>query len=189
MSVCSVEGCSRVIKTSGLCGMHYQRLRTTGDVGGSEPILVKGIRNCDDRSAEYSRRWRENNRDKSRISQRLRRESDPEKFKVRGAEWRANNPDSVRNSYLKYTYGITLDEYARLLEFQNGRCAICEGSSPGGRKETFGVDHDHNCCPGRRSCGRCIRGLLCVNCNNRILGGANDNPDVLRRAVEYLERK
>jgi hypothetical protein len=27
------------------------------------------------------------------------------------------------------------------------------------------IDHDHACCPGKRSCGRCLRGLLHRTCN------------------------
>ena len=38
----------------------------------------------------------------------------------------------------------------------------------------------------RRSCGKCIRGLLCKSCNHA-LGYMKDNPDVLRAAADYVE--
>jgi hypothetical protein len=28
------------------------------------------------------------------------------------------------------------------------------------------TDHDHECCPGRRSCGHCVRGVVCATCNS-----------------------
>jgi hypothetical protein len=34
----------------------------------------------------------------------------------------------------------------------------------GGSKSAFAIDHDHGCCGGR-SCGSCIRGILCMGCN------------------------
>jgi 16S rRNA C967 or C1407 C5-methylase (RsmB/RsmF family) len=47
------------------------------------------------------------------------------------------------------------------------------------------IDHDHGCCSGTGSCGRCVRGLLCNRCN-LMLGFANDQPEILRAALEYL---
>jgi hypothetical protein len=38
VEACSVEGCERRLVGLGLCGMHYQRLKTTGSVGTAEPI-------------------------------------------------------------------------------------------------------------------------------------------------------
>lgn len=66
--------------------------------------------------------------------------------------------------YLKYKFGLTLEEYDAMRKAQDYRCAGC------GRHETefnksLCVDHDHSCCEGERSCGQCIRGLLCMICN------------------------
>lgn len=47
------------------------------------------------------------------------------------------------------------------------------------------VDHDHKCCPGKTSCGKCVRGLLCGNCNT-ILGRQRDDAEVFLRMAEYL---
>lgn len=73
-------------------------------------------------------------------------------------------------------FGITDEEYNALLRAQGGVCAIC-GNAP--RKQRFPVDHNHKT--------GMIRGLLCMWCNHRLLGGARDSVQVLRSAVSYLE--
>ncbi len=87
-----------------------------------------------------------------------------------------------RRRNLKRTYNITLDEYDRLFEVQNGVCAIC------GKKETrrnkynvwhLAVDHSHES-------GK-VRGLLCGNCNS-MLGFVKDKPDLLLKAYFYLNK-
>lgn len=75
-----------------------------------------------------------------------------------------NTPEANRESWLRRYYGITVDQYEQLLIKQNDKCGICPklASEEAG---SFCVDHDHRCCPGRRTCGYCIRGLLCHQCN------------------------
>lgn len=47
------------------------------------------------------------------------------------------------------------------------------------------VDHDHSCCPGATSCGRCVRGFLCPGCNTA-LGMMGDDSARLLAAARYL---
>ena len=88
-----------------------------------------------------------------------------------------------RDHSLKWLYNITQEQYDQLLESQNGLCAICY-KPPGARR--LAVDHDHDCCPGKKSCGQCIRGLLCGRCNIG-LGYFQDNIETLIQALMYLD--
>lgn len=81
-------------------------------------------------------------------------------------------------------YGLTLDRYEEMLLDQGGVCAVCKGVNANGQR--LSIDHDHACCPGQRSCGRCVRALLCAGCNF-ILGHANDDAARLRAAASYVE--
>jgi hypothetical protein len=87
------------------------------------------------------------------------------------------------------TYGLTDEEYRRLLEVQGGRCAVCrraKGNPNGDKgKRHLAVDHDHSCCAGPTSCGRCVRGLLCGPCNDQ-MAHARDDPEHFLRAARYL---
>lgn len=96
-------------------------------------------------------------------------------------EYRKRKPVNGRAKMLKYSYGLTLEDYNDLLIKQNGVCAICKKEV-----DLLVVDHNHSCCPGPRSCSKCIRGLLCKGCNLGI-GYFKDNNEYLKNAVEYLQ--
>lgn len=87
-----------------------------------------------------------------------------------------------REEHLRAKYGITSAQYTALHISQGGACAICGGTNNGRR---LNVDHDHSCCPGQKTCGKCVRGLLCVNCN-RALGLFQDRPESLEKGAAYL---
>lgn len=85
---------------------------------------------------------------------------------------------------MKAKYGLDLDHYEALLAAQSGCCAICRRVLTTSQSR-LAIDHDHNCCPGPASCGNCIRGLLCPNCN-RALGLFQDDGDIINRASRYV---
>lgn len=63
---------------------------------------------------------------------------------------------------------ITKVDYIKMLVAQNFCCKICGNTSKSRVKAApsgLNIDHDHSCCPGSRSCGKCVRGLLCDSCN------------------------
>lgn len=77
-------------------------------------------------------------------------------------------------------YGVEAGWYEATLAQQNGRCAICKTEHPGrgdGRRRMFSVDHDHRT--------GAVRGLLCISCN-MALGGFQDAPELLVKAIQYL---
>ena len=104
---------------------------------------------CKECNRAAAKKWRQENRDRQR-------------------EYRQNNKDRRREYSREYgllrNYGLTLEMYNELLDAQGGVCAYCGTSDPGGQG-AFHVDHDHSCCPGKKTCGECINGLLCNACN------------------------
>ena len=77
------------------------------------------------------------------------------------------SPESKKKSNRKYrisSYGLTQEQFDQLLEAQDSACAMCH--TPFKERQLVHVDHDHACCPEKnRSCGKCVRGLLCLTCN------------------------
>jgi hypothetical protein len=79
--------------------------------------------------------------------------------------------------------GVTLAQYENLWTAQGGACYVCHEVQAW---RNLNVDHDHACCPGRYSCGVCVKRLLCDPCN-KALGMMCDRPDLARRLATYLE--
>jgi hypothetical protein len=115
-----------------------------------------------------------------------------EEEKARTSKWRKDNKEWWDNYYKenkekiaansrKSAYGITQQEFENKIQKQDGKCAIC-----GKALIRPDVDHDHACCSGKRTCGKCIRGILCHGCNT-IIGLAGDSIKVLSSAIQYLK--
>lgn len=101
------------------------------------------------------------------------------KQRAHSAKWRERSPHYMR----QYLYGLTPEDFERLLEQQDNRCAICgtaEWGSSGRWPGKPHVDHDH-------ATGR-VRGLLCGSCNYG-LGAFRDDLERLHAAIQYLSRE
>ena len=105
------------------------------------------------------------------------RRSDSRKNSRNRPEWRSREYEWKKRGILgKDVQPLKHPEFLEMLDYQGGRCAICEG------EETCGnilvPDHEHPMGP--------MRGILCENCN-RVLGHMRDSPSLLRRAANYLD--
>lgn len=92
------------------------------------------------------------------------------------------SPESKKKSKRKSrlaAYGLTQEKFDQLLEAQGHACGMCHRPFMDG--QLIHVDHDHACCPDNcRSCGKCVRGLLCHACNVAL--GHIENRYALARA-------
>ena len=109
-----------------------------------------------------------------------------EKLNFHAQNWKLKNPrgyEQRRKEWLKSLYKMTPEDYDQLLKSQGGVCAICQQICK--TKRGLSIDHNHLCCAGNRSCGKCIRGLLCSNCN-RAIGMLQEDIAIFNRAIAYL---
>ncbi len=103
-----------------------------------------------------------------------------EVIKPKRRQFAKDNPDSIRNSKLKQTYGLTLDKWNVKFAEQGGACAICKKPETAvwrGKIIALAVDHNHT--TGEN------RGLLCVKCN-RALGLLEESLTILFSMVRYI---
>ena len=81
---------------------------------------------------------------------------------------------------LTFRYGVTEQWFKKKLEDQNGLCAICLTN------EATHIDHDHMCCDSRKTCGKCVRDILCMQCNARLF--ALETESWFESAMKYVSR-
>lgn len=112
-------------------------------------------------------------------------------IKLRTSRYRENNLEKVKSkernrvlsgkkaqdlrAYVLRTYNLTIEDYKKLFDLQNGLCAICNLSSV----KNLAVDHCH-------ITGK-VRGLLCAKCNMGI-GAFEDKTSNIFEAINYLNK-
>ena len=100
-------------------------------------------------------------------------------YKESRKKWsKAHGPEQHhRKAWVRHN--ITEDQFNRIKSKYDGMCHVCR------LRLGTAIDHDHTCCPGGFSCGNCVRGFLCHQCNTA-LGSLGDSREILLNAVEYL---
>lgn len=103
-------------------------------------------------------------------------------------QWYLDNPNYYKQYNKDYyknhkwesrlgKYDMTVADYDALFAKQGFCCAICGTTVNNQCGRDFHVDHDHKT-------GK-VRGLLCHGCNSGI-GNLKDNPEIVKKALEYL---
>lgn len=117
----------------------------------------------------------------------------PEYYQEKSRLWRLANPEKALEAQRRFEstrvrsferYGITEAQYDAMLHAQGGVCAI-KGCNRTNKNKRMDIDHDHACCPGDRSCGKCVRGLVCGPCN-KAMGLLRDDPSLASALSDYL---
>lgn len=149
--------------------------------------LVKRAPACTPCRNAYEKNWRDSRSEEARRADRKVR-SDRERLRTQeGRRHRDYDPTKAADYLRLWKYGITRERYDQMVVTQQGLCANPRCDNP-----LAHVDHDHSCCDTtgtkkEKTCGRCVRGLLCRDCN-LILGISGDSIERLLGAVEYLQQ-
>lgn len=128
------------------------------------------------RKGEYER-WKASATAEQRDRRRRQNRENMRSLYANGYRTSGRYPEAARRANLRVKFGMTVEQYDKMLLDQSGSCAICEEACPSGRN--LAVDHDHD--------SGVIRGLLCGRCNMG-LGQFRDRPELLSAAAAYLQQ-
>lgn len=178
--VCKFPDCGRSSKAHSLCNAHYLQYRAGRELKRQNRargrVLARdgqGRKEC-----QLCREWKPE-------SEYRPHRTTPDGLRARCQEcYRSTyDPAASRARMLMRNYRLTPEQYDALAAAQGNACATCGTKDSGGK--SWHIDHDHACCPGKKSCGSCLRGLLCSDCN-QVLGKVRDDASTLARMIEYL---
>lgn len=171
------------VRCKGPCGLNKVLSEFTPDLK-----LASGVKSyCKRCHADRARDYYAADPAPKRAAVREYNQQNAERLNETRRAARKADPERHRAQDLKKNFKITLTDYRAMLEAQGGVCAIC-GAVPDDKRNyprnNLAVDHDHQCCNAHgKSCGSCVRGLLCLNCN---MGNFNDDPVLMLKATAYV---
>lgn len=159
MKQCSVESCLRERIARGFCKNHYRKFMRYGD-----PLAGRTWGTC---ASGHDL-------------------TDPANvYKGRSTQCLICMSSHRRKNRLWWRFKMTPEQWDSLFESQGKKCAICFEDSA----ERWMVDHDHSCCDTQKTCGECVRGILCQNCNDRMRAVDEWSEAQLDRAKAYRHNR
>lgn len=91
-----------------------------------------------------------------------------------------------------WRYNLSIAKVNAILRAQQWACALCQEQPDyefdylcADESTFWQIDHDHDCCNKPSSCGGCVRGLLCRNCNALRLPAYQRLPDILQDSARF----
>lgn len=168
---CVVGECERLGVKSGLCDAHYQQ-RLAGKPF-TVPRMVVGRH---PEPMKKTEKWC------PRCKLLLAVESFGRASRSSDGLW-AYCKECTRHLNREAKHADLSDSWAEDTLRDQGGCGICLSANPKGRE--WQVDHDHRCCPQRKSCSSCRRGVLCWLCNVA-LGLFEDKPETIESLATYI---
>lgn len=183
------------------CGMHFDRLRRTGNIGPSYPLRIhRPFTDDDDRHgtrAGHDAHKRNGTTscppcrkavadDTTARRDRLRAiglcprcgKRPPAPGRTICDECKTTQRTVSRRHVLWKNFGLTPDAFEAMWTSQQGRCAICNNPLER-RTHGYAVDHDHDT--------GTVRQLLCGQCNYA-LGAFQDSIHIVQAALDYLKK-
>jgi len=108
------------------------------------------------------------------------------KNKVRRRAYDQANKEQRLAANRQRKYGITPEDYNRMLTEQNHECKICSIKFNDNYNLETKIDYEHAQHLDHCHTTNKIRGILCPCCNKG-LGQIKDNPEILTKAINYLQ--
>lgn len=146
--------------TENLCNDCYKE-RMNNYYNDNKEVLLGKQKTYYQKNKEQQRnsaqRWRDNNRELHRNSRN---------------DYQRRNKEKRKLWHRKYKYGITEEQYEKMLKECDEKCNICQKEM-----NVICIDHDHDT--------GFVRHLLCRDCNYA-LGDFEDNVEYIYRAIKYL---
>jgi hypothetical protein len=139
----------------------------------------EGRRNtCSSCVVAYNKTYVAANKEKVAAQMREYHKANRDKLLAQMRAYRERNRDALLPKQRKRGSGFSDELFYATLSAQGGVCGICSVDLTGLERKAIHADHCHE--------SGHPRGVLCKKCNIA-LGGFNDDPVVLKKALAYLE--